>query len=86
MRGVCQTRLKKGVQTRADVLSFYKWKKMFNIINNASSEPLQRKMEIEQRGYNLRSVDDGTVKVPDKGKKSCTGFSYYGPKMIHYTG
>ena len=39
---------------------------MFNIINNASSEHLQRKMKIEQRGYQLRSLEDGTVKVPVK--------------------
>ena len=57
---------------------------MFNIINNASSEHLQRKMKIEQKGYQLRSQEDGTVKVPVKGKKSCTGFSYYGPKWWNY--
>ena len=39
---------------------------MFNIINNGSSEPLQRKMKIEDRGYRLRCLEDGKVKVPDK--------------------
>ena len=29
---------------------------MFNIVNNASSEPLQRKINFEQRGYQLRSL------------------------------
>ena len=57
---------------------------MFNIINNASSDTLQEKMKIEPRGYNLRSLDDGKVKVPEKGKKSCTGFSYNGPKLWNY--
>ena len=57
---------------------------MFNIINNASSDSLQRKMRIEPRGYNLRCLEDGKVRVPDKGKKSCTGFSYYGPKFWNY--
>ena len=42
---------------------------MFNIINNGSSEPLQRKMKIEDRGYRLRCLEDGKVKVPEKGKK-----------------
>ena len=46
---------------------------MFNIINNASSEPLQRKMKIEERGYQLRCLEDGQVRVPSKGKKSCQG-------------
>ena len=57
---------------------------MYNIINNASSDSLQRKMRIEQRGYNLRSLEDGKVKVPEKGKKSCTGFSHYGPKWWNH--
>ena len=57
---------------------------MYNIINNASSDSLQRKVRIEQRGYNLRSLEDGRVKVPEKGKKSCTGFSYYGPKLWNH--
>ena len=57
---------------------------MFNIINHASSDSLQRKMKIEPKGYQLRSLEDGTVKVPEKGKKSCTGFSYYGPKLWNH--
>ena len=59
-------------------------KEMYNIINNASSGPLQRKMRIEPTGYNLRSLEDGKVKVPDKGKKICTGFSYCGPKLWNH--
>ena len=57
---------------------------MYNIINNASSDSLQRKMTIEPKGYNLRSLEDGKVKVPEKGKKGCTGFSYFGPKLWNY--
>ena len=57
---------------------------MFNIINNSSSEPLQRKMKIEERGYQLRCLEDGQVKVPNKGKKSCQGFSYNGPKLWNH--
>ena len=57
---------------------------MYTIINNASSESLQRKMKIEPRGYNLRCLEDGKVRVPDKGKKSCTGFSYFGPKLWNH--
>ena len=57
---------------------------MFNIVNNASSEPLQRKMKLEPRGYQLRSLEDGKVKVPEKGKKSCQGFSYNGPKLWNH--
>ena len=41
-------------------------------------------MKIVPRGYQLRSLEDGKVKVPAKGKKSCTGFSYKGPKLWNY--
>ena len=35
-------------------------------------------MKIEPRGYNLSCLKDDNVKVPEKGKKSCLGSSYYG--------
>ena len=57
---------------------------MFNIIHNASSDSLQKKMKIQQKGYQLRCLEDGKVRVPPKGKKSCTGFSYNGPKLWNY--
>ena len=55
---------------------------MFNIINNASSEPLQRKMKIEQKGNQLRSLEDGQLKVSENGKKSCQVFSYNDSKQV----
>ena len=57
---------------------------MFNIIHNGSSNSLQKEFKLEQRGYQLRSLEDGKVKVPQKGKKSCTGFSYSGPKLWNH--
>ena len=57
---------------------------MFNIINHASSDTLQREFKIEQGRYEFRSVEDGKVKVPEKMKKSCTGFGYIGPKLWNY--
>ena len=57
---------------------------MFNIINNKSSESLHEEMKLEPRGYNLRGLDDGKVKVPEKGKKSCNGFHYMGPKLWNF--
>ena len=54
---------------------------MFNIINLKSSVPLHEEMKMVPRGYNLRGLEDGKVKVPDKGKKSCNGFHYMGPKL-----
>ena len=57
---------------------------MFNIINHASSKSIQENLKIEERGYSLRRMKDGQVKVPEKGKKSCIGFSYTGPKLWNY--
>ena len=54
---------------------------MFNIIHKASSTSLQENLKLEHRGYPLRSLEDGQVKVPQRGKKSCVGFSYTGPKL-----
>ena len=54
---------------------------MFNIINHASSDTLQREFKIEQGRYEFRSIEDGKVKVPEKMKKSCTGFGYIGPRL-----
>ena len=57
---------------------------MYNVINNSSSDLLKEEFKIEQRRYELRCLDEGKVKVPEKGKKSCTGFSYLGPKLWNY--
>ena len=57
---------------------------MYNIIYHASSDLLQREFKLEPGRYELRSLEDGKVKVPEKMKKSCTGFSYIGPKMWNH--
>ena len=56
----------------------------FNIINNKSSESLHEEMKLESRGYGLRGLEEGKVKVPNKGKKSCNGFHYMGPKLWNF--
>ena len=57
---------------------------MYNIINNKSSESLHEEMKYEPRGYGLRGIEEGKVRVPDKGKKSCNGFHYMGPKLWNF--
>ena len=57
---------------------------MFNIINNKSSESLHEEMKMESRGYGLRGLEEGKVRVPEKGKKSCNGFHYMGPKLWNF--
>ena len=57
---------------------------MYNIINHKSSDSLHKEMKMVPRGYNLRGLEDGKVKVPEKGKKSCNGFHYIGPKLWNF--
>ena len=57
---------------------------MFNIIHKGSSKSIQDNLKIEHTGYPLRSMEDGQVKESFRGKKSCTGFSYDGPKLWNY--
>ena len=57
---------------------------MFNIINNNSSASLHEEMIQVPKGYGLRGLVDGTVLVPEKGKKSCNGFHYMGPKLWNF--
>ena len=51
---------------------------MFNIINKKSSKTLYEEMKLEPKGYGLRDLEEGKVRVPEKGKKSCNGFHYMG--------
>ena len=57
---------------------------MFNIINFKSSASLHEELIQVPKGYGLRGLEDGTVKVPDKGKKSSNGFHYMGPKLWNF--
>merc|ERR1711884_493903 len=57
---------------------------MFNIINQKSSVFLHEEMQMQPRGYNLRGMEEGKVQVPEKGKKSCNGFHYMGPKLWNF--
>ena len=41
---------------------------MYNIINNKSSESLHEEMKYEPRGYGLRGLEDGKVRVPNKAQ------------------
>ena len=57
---------------------------MYNIINYKSSDSLHEEMKLVPRGYNLRGLEEGKVQVPEKGKKSCNGFHYIGPKLWNF--
>ena len=63
---------------------FHVASEMYNIINHKSSESLHEEMKMVPRGYGLRGLEDGKVQVPQKGKKSCNGFHYMGPKLWNF--
>ena len=55
---------------------------MFNILHKNSSEELKRKiLEVQTcQNYNLRSKENGDLRIPNPPKRNCVGFSYIGPK------
>ena len=44
----------------------------------------KEEFSLVQGRYELRCLEEGKVKVPDKGKKNCTGFGYIGPRMWNH--
>ena len=57
---------------------------MYNVINHSSSDLLQEEFKINQGRYELRCLEEGKVRVPEKGKKTCTGFGYIGPRLWNF--
>ena len=53
----------------------------YNVVVKDSSKQLKEKMLPEQDRYFLRSTENGDLKIPIKPKSSCTGFTYFGPKI-----
>ena len=55
-----------------------------NVVQNASSQTIQDKwMSREEKPYCLRSKTNQEILVPNKPKKKCLGFSYYGAKIYN---
>ena len=57
---------------------------MFNIVNYKSSVPLYEELKMVPKGYSLRGLEEAKVQVPERGKKSCNGFHYMGPKLWNF--
>jgi hypothetical protein len=54
----------------------------FNIIRKSSSEQIKLKYT-HQKHHSQRSTANNALKVPEKAKKKCTGFSYNGAKIYN---
>ena len=57
---------------------------MYNIINHSSSDLLKEEFSLVQGRYELRCLEEGKVKVPERGKKNCTGFGHVGPRLWNH--
>ena len=58
---------------------------MFNIITKSSATTIREKLILEDNSrYELRNRRNGQVRVPERPRKNCTGFSYTGPKLFNH--
>ena len=56
----------------------------YNIQSNSSSEQIQMKWSnINKNNYSLRSISNNDLKIPDKPRTKCLGFSYCGAKLFN---
>ena len=58
----------------------------YNIMRNSSSELIETKWtKFNEMNYRLRSQTNNELKVPEKPKHKCTGFTYLGSFTTHHT-
>ena len=56
----------------------------FNIIRNSASEQIQTKwIDDAEKKYTLRSSAENDIKVPEKPKTRCSGFTYHASKLYN---
>ena len=56
----------------------------FNVTRNSSSEQVKEKWANNNGNtYSLRRMDNMSLKVPDRGRVNCTGFSYHAAKIFN---
>ena len=55
----------------------------YNIMKNSASEQILLKWTNDSQNYSLRSIAQSNIKVPEKPKAKCLGFSYFGPKLYN---
>ena len=56
----------------------------YNIMSKSSSEQIQMKWsDIKEKKYSLRSISRNDLKIPEKPRTNCTGFSYCGAKLFN---
>ena len=54
-----------------------------NIMKKSASEQILEKWTNNSQNYSLRSTAQNNIKVPEKPRAKCLGFSYFGPKLYN---
>ena len=55
----------------------------FNVARNSSSKQVKEKWANNNSTYALRRMDNMSLKVPDRGRVNCTGFSHHAAKIFN---
>ena len=55
----------------------------YNVMSHLSSEQINMKWKIIEKKYALRSITNRDLKVPEKPKLKCLGFTYNGAKLLN---
>ena len=56
----------------------------YNIMRHSSSEQIHKKWtNIGEKKYSLRNISNNDLKVPEKPKLKCLGFTYSGAKLFN---
>ena len=72
------------IQTIQKVSISYTLLEGYNIVRNSSSEQIKLKWtDDNEKNYTLRSSTNSDLKVPEKPKSKCTGFTYLGSKLFN---
>ena len=80
-----RTRTKINMMSVNQMAIYHTLLEAFNVVRKTSSEQIKDKWQQTNGGrYSLRRMDANDLKVPEKPKVRCTGFSYNGSKLWNY--
>ena len=79
-----QLRYKIGMFSVNQIAIYHTLHETFNVVRNSSSEQVKEKWEHKNNGnFNLRRMDNTQLRVPERARVKCTGFSYHGAKIFN---
>ena len=79
-----EVRKKIGMMSINQLAVYHTLLESYNIVRNSASEQIKLKWtDDSEKNYTLRSSTNGNLKVPEKPKSKCTGFTYLGSKLFN---